>query len=119
VIDFSMYISTRVELEQALRAGGQFALKDPTDSTTITSAVQGATNLASVSVTVGGLACECAGGVTAMCKGSNNYALCSDGSAPAAYITLSGSTTYDPMFLGLATFTSNMSVQQDLTMRIR
>jgi Flp pilus assembly protein TadG len=119
LIDFSMYIGTRIELEQALRAGGQFALQDHTDTTTITSAVQGATNLSSVSVTVGGLACECTGGVTATCKGSNNYALCSDGSAPAAYITLSGSTTYDPIFLALATFTSNMSVQQDLTMRIR
>ena len=32
VIDFGMYIGTRIELEQALRAGGQYALKDPTDA---------------------------------------------------------------------------------------
>ncbi len=119
VIDFGMYIGTRIELEQALRAGGQYALKDPTDTTTITNAIQGATDLASVSVTIGGLSCECTGGVSAVCKGESNYSVCADDSAPATYMTLSGSTIYDPIFVDLATFSANMTVQQDLTMRIR
>lgn len=119
VIDFGMYIGTRIELEQALRAGGQFALKDPSDTTTITNAIQGATDLASVTVTIGGLSCECTGGVSASCKGTATYALCLDSSAPATYMTLSGSTIYDPIFLDLTAFSANMTVQQDLTMRIR
>lgn len=119
-IDFSFYIGTRIELEQAVRAGGQYALEDPTDTATITSSVQGATDLASVSVSVGSLACVCPGGATTPCRGDANYTRCTGNIVPAAFLTISGTTTHDPLFFSyLPWFSANMTVQQNLTMRVR
>ena len=119
-VDFSLYIVTRLELEQALRAGGQYALDDFTDTTTITSAVLGATNLTGITVTVGSLFCECPGGTSAVCRGQSNYTNCTGGISPAAFLNISGTVTHNPLFFDyLSWFTSDMTVQQDVTLRVR
>ncbi len=122
VIDFPLYIGTRIELEQALRAGAQYALKDFTDTATITAAVTGATDLSPVSVTYNPATdsyCECPDGTANACPGSTTYTACAGGQRPGLYVTLSGATTFDPMFPDLLGLSSNMNVVQQLTLRIR
>jgi Flp pilus assembly protein TadG len=122
VIDFSLYIGTRIELEQALRAGAQYALKDFTDSTTISAAVTGATNLSSVTVSYDPATdsyCECPDGTSNACPGNASYSACSTGERPGLFVTLVGSATYDPMFTDLPGLSSNMTVTQQVTMRVR
>jgi len=122
VIDFSLYVGTRIELEQALRAGAQYALKDFKDSTTISAAVTPATDLSSVSVSYDPATdsyCECPDGTTNACPGNASYSACSTGERPGLFVTLSGSTTFDPMFADLPGLSSNMSVTQQVTMRVR
>lgn len=119
VVDFGRYISTGMELEQALRAGGQFALEDHTDSATIAAAVQGATNLTVGNVTVGALTCECPDGSSTACRGDVTYTLCTGDVVPAGFVTLSATATYDPIFVDMGWFSSNMTIQQDLTFRVK
>lgn len=124
LIDFSMYIATRIELEQAVRAGAQYALRNPAGVTNITNSVIAATSdltLAVTDVTVGAPVCECLdSGASNLCPDDLSYTPCpGDGSQPAEYVSVSASTIYDPMFLDLPTLTSNMTVTQDLTLRVR
>ena len=122
VIDFSLYIGTRIELEQALRAGAQYALKDYTDATTIIAAVTGATDLSPVTVTYDPATnsyCECPDGTANACPGNNAYTACASGDRPGLFVTITGSTTFDPMFTDLPGLSSNMTVTQDLTLRVR
>ncbi len=118
MIDFSMYIGTRMELEQAVRAGGQYALKDSSDSVTIASAVTGSTSLSGVTVNVGSLVCECPNGTSTVCRGDVNYASCAGGLPPAGFLTITATTTYDPIFANSEWFSAGMSVQQELTMQV-
>jgi len=119
VIDYAGYISARMELEQALRAGGQYALKDYTDSTTIEAAVSGATDITVTDITVGGLACECPDGTSTYCRGDANYTTCAGGEAPGGFVTITGSTTYAPIFAGLPGLSASMDIDQALTMRVK
>ena len=121
LVDFSMYIQDRLELEQAVRAGGQYSLLNPSNATAIASSVVSATTLpiTAANVSVSALQCECLTGVANVCTGVLTYTPCADGLAPAEYITITATTTYDPLFLNLPTLTSNMSINQQLIMRIR
>ena len=122
VIDFSLYIGTRIELEQALRAGAQYALKDYTNTATIIAAVTGATDLSPVTVTYDPAAnsyCECSDGIANACPGNDAYTMCSNGDRPGRFVTITGSTTFDPMFTDLPGLSSNMTVTRDVTLRIR
>jgi hypothetical protein len=122
LIDFSFYIATRIELEQALRAGGQYALKDYKDTVTIEAAVKNATDLAPLTVTYDpttDLFCECPDGSSNSCPGDDSFAFCTGDILPAKFITISGSTTFDPMFADLPTLAENMTVSQQLTLRVR
>jgi hypothetical protein len=122
MIDYSFYIGTRIELEQALRAGAQYALKDFTDTATITSAVVNATDLTPLSVSYDPTTdsfCECPDGTPNICPGNSSYTGCAGGERPGLFITISGSTTFDPMFADLPGLAANMTVSQQLTMRVR
>ena len=122
MIDFSLYIGTRIELEQALRAGGQYALKDFTDTTTITSAVVNATDLTPLTVSYDPATdsfCECPDGTPNTCPGNSSYTACTGGERPGLFITISGSTTFDPMFADLPGLAANMTVSQQLTLRVQ
>lgn len=121
LVDFSMYIGDRLELEQAVRAGGQYALRNPGNSTAIANAVVAATNLpiTTADVTVGTPYCECLTGVTNVCTGDVAYTPCADGLAPAEYLTVTANTTYDAMFIDLPVLAANMSISQQLVLRVR
>jgi Flp pilus assembly protein TadG len=122
MIDYSFYIGTRIELEQALRAGAQYALKDYKDSVTIVAAVKNATDLAPVTVNYNPATdsfCECPDGTANLCPGNSSYTPCAGGERPGLFITISGSTTFDPMFADLPTLAANMTVSQQLTLRVR
>ena len=118
MIDFGQYIGVRTEMKQALRAGGQYALQDYTDTSGIQTAVQNATNLKSMTVTVGTLACECLDGTAAVCVGESGYAVCTGNVAPGAYLPVSASVTFDPLIANLPWFSANMTVQEELVMRV-
>jgi len=122
LIDFASYISTKIELEQALRAGGQYALLDFTDAATITSAVTDATDLTPLTVTYDPTTdsyCECPDGSPRACPGDPSYTACSGGERPGLFITIMASTTFDPMFADLPGLTSNMTLRQQLSLRVR
>lgn len=121
LVDFSMYIGTRIELEQALRAGGQYAIVNPGNGTEITNHVLAATTLPLVAadVVVDPIFCECVDGTASLCPGDGAYAPCADGIAPGIYVGINATTVYDPMFLDLPSLTSNMSVSQELILRVR
>ncbi len=122
MIDFSFYIGTRIELEQALRAGGQYALKDYNDTVTIEAAVKNATDLTPLTVTYNpttDLFCECPDGSPNTCPGDTSFAYCAGDILPAKFITISGSTTFDPMFADLPGLAANMTVSQQLTLRVQ
>jgi len=122
LVDYSKYIATRIELEQALRAGGQYAIKDFLDAPAIRSAVAAATDLTPLTVTYNPATdsfCECPDGTGSLCPGNDNYAACAGGERPGLYITIRGTTTFDPLFADLPGLAANMSVSQDLTLRVR
>lgn len=122
LVDFASYISSRIELEQALRAGGQYALMDFTNYTAITSAVMDATDLRPLTVEYDPVAdtyCECPDGTANVCPGDSDYASCAGGERPGLFITITSSTNFDPPFAGLAGLTDGMTISQNLTLRVR
>jgi hypothetical protein len=123
LIDFGGYIGLRLELKQALRAGGQFALHDYTATSSIENVIQTATNTTStVTVTFDPSSsyCLCQNGTTVPCPGDSGYAICaSEVMPPGRYLSFSATSTYDPYFPFLPGFASNMTVKEELTMRVR
>jgi hypothetical protein len=122
LIDYSKYIATRIELEQALRAGGQYALKDFLDAPTIRAAVAAATDLSPLTVTYSPATdsfCECPDGTASLCPGSPSYMACAGGERPGLFVTIAGATTFDPIFADLPGLSPNMTVSQELTLRVR
>lgn len=117
-IEFAMYIGARIEVEQALRAGAQYALLDHADAAAIRAAVQNATDLAGITVSVGSLSCECPDGSSTPCRGEANYSACAGGIAPAGFIAIAGAATYDPLFADLSWFPFNPDISETLTMRV-
>jgi Flp pilus assembly protein TadG len=117
-IEFGRYIGARIELEQALRAGAQYALKDHVDTAAIEAAVQNATALSGIVVTVNPLACECPGGTSTPCRGEANYSACAGGILPAGYVVIAGATTYEPLFADLSWFPLDPDISETLTMRV-
>ncbi len=131
LIDFGQYINLRIDLKQALRAGGQYALHDvnnllgdttavATSKATIQSVVQTASGLTStVTVVVGKLRCLC-GTTSTTCPGQSGYQVCSTTLvSPAVYVDMTASAAFDPYFAFLGFFTEGMTVTEELTMRIR
>lgn len=122
LIDFATYISTKIELEQALRAGAQYALYDFTDASTIIAAVTDATDLSPLTVTYNPATdtyCECPDGSAHTCPGGPNYTACAGGGRPGLFITITNSTPFDPMFADLAGLADNMTLVQTLSLRVR
>jgi Flp pilus assembly protein TadG len=122
LIDFASYVSKKIELEQALRAGAQYALLDFTDSATITAAVTNATDLSPLTVSYDPATdtyCECPDGNVQVCPGDPTYSACASGDRPGLFITLTSSTDFDPMFADLVGLAENMTLVQTLSLRVR
>ena len=122
LVDYSKYIATRIELEQALRAGGQYALKDFLDAATVRAAVSAATDLTPLTVTYNPATdsfCECPDGTANLCPGNANYVPCAGGERPGLFVNIRGVTTFDPLFADLPGLSDNMTVSQELTLRVR
>ncbi len=128
LVDFSRYVSTQVELKQALRAGGQYALYDSKatasgDDGAIEQTIIAATNvtITAADITIDDLSCECTDGTAAICVGESNYVGCGTGGliAPAHFMTITASVTFDPFFPHLPWFSENMTLSEKLTMRVR
>lgn len=80
MIDISTLINGQMKLAGGIRAGEQYALKYPTDTTGITTAVTSGSNLSASDVTVTMTQfCECSG-ISSPCGGS-----CGAGVSPATY----------------------------------
>lgn len=119
LIDFGRYIGVRIELKQALRAGGQYALIDRDDTTSIAATIIGATGLTSaMTINIGAITCECFDGTTAVCPGESGYATCTGDIAPGGYLPISASVTFNPYFVNVAGFTTNMTVSEKLVLRV-
>lgn len=124
LIDFGRYISMRIELKQALRAGGHYAMIDidntiaVSNSGTISTVVTDATNLDNITVTVGAITCECFDGATSFCPGNASYVTCTGSIAPGGFLPLTASATFDPLFTDVGGFTENMTVTESMDLRI-
>jgi len=106
VIDLGLAFSEQIRLNQAIEAGAQYASSNPYAGTTwasnVSSAMTNATTL-SISPSVGGETCGCpnstntaivAHDALSTCGPRNGGTLCSDGSVPGYYVTISASLTY-------------------------
>lgn len=83
MIDMATLINEKMKISGGMRAGEQYALKYPTDSTGIAQAIASASNLSSSSITVTTSEfCECSG-VSNICSSS-----CSYGVQLAKYLTI-------------------------------
>ena len=124
LIDFGRYINMRIELKQALRAGGHYAMIDidntiaTTNSTAITSVITSATNLSGITVSVGTITCECHDGNSNDCPGAVSYTTCSGSIAPGGFLPITASATFDPLFVDVGGFTENMTVTESMDLRI-
>ena len=121
LVDFGGYIGVRLELKQSLRAGGQYALQDYANTTTIESVVKNAASLKSTSVTVAfdPTYCLCNDGTAGKCLGDAGYIVCSDGVTAGRYLTMRASATFDPYFPFLPGLQENMTVTEQLTLRVQ
>ncbi len=125
LIDFGRYIYVQVELKQALRAGGQYALYDHTASANdggIEQAVMNATglSLAAGDITVDALSCECADGTATVCTDVGGYTGCgTDGvNVPSHFLTIRANATFSPLWPIVPWFQETMTINEGLTMRV-
>ncbi len=148
MVDFGRYISLRLTLKQALRAGGQYVLHDLTwktdigdasfgtatlpgaTTTAITSTVRDAAGLnQTLTVTTSDLACYCPEALTTAvsCLGESGYSVCPDDGAtasqdesgiPGHYLTIVASGTFDPFLTAVPWFSASTAVSERLVLRI-
>lgn len=96
LVDWGLAIDARIQLRSAVRAGAQYALRQPTDSAGIAAAVRVAASDLSLSVDDPVIWCECAGaaaGCTGGCQGGMQRFLSVTASRPYAPITPAGPTS--------------------------
>src|SRR5262249_19028000 len=71
LFDFGTSVLNAIALEAAARAGAQYALTQPTDSSGISAVVSAATRLDATTLTItSSNACECPNGTSVDCSGS-------------------------------------------------
>lgn len=82
--DFGYGVYDHMRLVSAVRAGAQYALKNPDDAGGAQTAVEAALELEAGAVTVTvSTACECAGGAAAACSST-----CFDGTSARKYVSV-------------------------------
>lgn len=104
VYDVGNAVQERMQLEQALRAGAQYALSWPDQTSQIEAAISAAlpANWTNASITVGAPVCYCwssgGGEVAGLCSET-----CAAGSTKRSYLTLSASNNATPLLLSALT----------------
>ena len=69
-------------------------------------------------VSIGTVTCECFDETAATCPGEVGYATCAGDIAPGGYMPITASVTFDPFFLNVAGFSSNMTVTEEMVLRV-
>jgi hypothetical protein len=90
VVDLGRATYDVTSLVGAVRAGGEYALRFPTDKDGIILAVKEASNLKGVTIPVPVVRCECPNGVYAVCASSS----CGSGVTQRQFIEVSASVTF-------------------------
>lgn len=121
MVDIGFFISTKVELEQALRAGAQKALVS-TSVTDITAAVQAATSLdvtvaAKSGDTTTTLACYCDDGSSTDCE--NVSGGCTTASSPQGFAEFTASANFSPLFINAGFFSGDMVITEYASIRVQ
>lgn len=105
--EWGLAIDSRIQLQTAVRAGAQYALRMPTDTAGIASAVRAAVpERTDLSVPAPTMSCECAG-AAAECSGA-----CAGGME--RFLTVSASHSYTPL-----TPVGPTLIAADVTLRIQ
>ncbi len=105
-IDLGYALNQSSSLNNAARAGAQYAMRFPTDTSGIQDVVTKAVSYNPTSLTItSSLSCECSNGTVVACTAN-----CS-GTAPYSYVTVSVSKTYSSplptaMMLGISTLSA-------------
>jgi len=105
-IDLGYALNQSSSLNNAARAGAQYAMRYPTDTTGIQDVVTKAVSYDPTSLTISSsLSCECSDGTVVSCTST-----CS-GAAPYSYVTVNVSKTYSSplptaMMLGISTLSA-------------
>jgi len=105
VVDIGNAAQQQIELQQALHAGGQYAMSFPTDTTGITSAITNALpsnwvsgSTKNITLATPTASCTCwTSGSTSNCAGSG--APCTSGQTVERFMTLTASSTYTGSFI--------------------
>lgn len=106
LVDWGLAIDQRIQLQTAVRAGAQYALRMPTDTAGITAAVRAAAVDRTLTVGSPVMWCEC-GGAAASCSGSCDGGL-------QRFLSVNATQAYAPL-----TPAGPTSVSADVTLRIQ
>ncbi len=121
MIDLAEYIRVRVELRQALRAGGQHALRHSEfgDFADIAAAVTNATTLSPLTIVVGpDKKCECLDASVIDCPEVDEDSLCDDDTKPGEYLKIKATYVFDPSFISIHGYTANLPVDETMNFRV-
>ncbi len=106
LVDYGMAMFRKIELENAVRSGAQYALLRGHDSSVISTVVKDSTNLSDVTVSS---VCLCTDPA-----GNSNNCTNSACSGLAWYVTITAANTFDTFFLP-----ADIDLSESLTIRIQ
>jgi Flp pilus assembly protein TadG len=117
LIDFGMGFWQKIQVGNAARAGGEYAIVNGWNQSGITTAVTSATGLTAISATPApttSYGCPSATtGITAATSGSN----CTGGGTAGTYVTVNAQASYSPIF-PFAAFTDTVTLTATTIVRI-
>ncbi len=89
LVDWGLAIDARIQLQSAVRAGAQYAMRMPTDTAGITAAVRAAASDRTLTVTNPVIWCECSGSSTS-CTSSCDAGM-------QRFLSVSATQSYSPI----------------------
>jgi Flp pilus assembly protein TadG len=117
IIDFGMGYWEKIQVGNAARAGGEYAMANGWNQSAITTAVTSATGLSSITATPAPTetyGCPSAtGGITT----ASNGASCTGGGTAGTYVTVNAQATYSPIF-PFASFANAVTLTATTIVRI-
>lgn len=115
-LDLGRYAMQKSAIGEGARAGAQYGVFNPTDSTNINTTAQNAAGLSGVTAT-NAIACDCAG-IATSCSATS----CSGGGIPKQYLTVTTSKPYSSILtsstlnFGVLSWTPPTSMSASVTM---
>lgn len=109
IVDYGLGVHYLNQLQDAVRAGAEYALRNPADTDGITSTITGSTTLTGIVVTTPTSSCKCIDGTSVSCTGT-----CASGIV-GHYTDIRATYTYTSLF----TLTSSTPTTIEFALSVR